>query len=226
MEKTTINLGFITENSVGTVILSGPEPTGPRYNVPLVPPLVGPGANKNVWERIHKIAILKQLQTHFKTKREKCVGTPFPRVPTPLHHWTMYSSMQTFYLLSTLAVFKTSFGTTKNENMKEPRKGFEHKLTKAAVLTAATYHNRWIIYMEALAVSREYFKHAVVEFWSKIQKRCLHLPQRSYFFFFFKTSWHQYGRRAQRGAAQCPGLRITMGAPNHYGERRMTAGAP
>jgi len=28
-----------------------------------------------------KIAILKQLPTHFKAKREKGVGTPFPRVP-------------------------------------------------------------------------------------------------------------------------------------------------
>jgi len=27
-----------------------------------------------VWERIQKIAILKQLQNHFKTKREKGVG--------------------------------------------------------------------------------------------------------------------------------------------------------
>jgi len=27
-----------------------------------------------------------------------------------------------FYLLLTLAVFKTSYGTTKNENVKEPRK--------------------------------------------------------------------------------------------------------
>jgi len=40
---------------------------------------------KKVWERIQKIAILKQLPTHFKAKREKGVGTPFPRVPAPLH---------------------------------------------------------------------------------------------------------------------------------------------
>jgi len=32
----------------------------------------------------HPIAILKQLQTHFKAKREKGVGTPFPRIPP--HH--------------------------------------------------------------------------------------------------------------------------------------------
>jgi len=31
------------------------------------------------------IAILKQLQTHFKAKCEKDVGTPFPRVSAPLH---------------------------------------------------------------------------------------------------------------------------------------------
>jgi len=30
-----------------------------------------------------KIAILKQLKTNFKAKREKGVGTPFPRVPAP-----------------------------------------------------------------------------------------------------------------------------------------------
>jgi len=40
---------------------------------------------KKVWERIQKIATLKQLQTQYKAKREKGVGTPFPRVPTPLH---------------------------------------------------------------------------------------------------------------------------------------------
>jgi len=40
---------------------------------------------KKLWERIQKIAILKQLQTHFKAKREKGVGTPFPHVPAPLH---------------------------------------------------------------------------------------------------------------------------------------------
>jgi len=34
-----------------------------------------------------------------------------------------------------------------------------------------------MIFMEALAVSREYFNHAVVEFWSKIQKRYLRFPQ-------------------------------------------------
>jgi len=32
-----------------------------------------------------KIAILKQLQTHCKAKCEKGVGTPFQRVPAPLH---------------------------------------------------------------------------------------------------------------------------------------------
>jgi len=37
--------------------------------------------------------------------------------------------------------------------------------------------------MEALAVSREYFKHVVVEFWAKFQKRCLRLPQQLFHFF-------------------------------------------
>jgi len=58
-----------------------------------VEPRQGCSANKNVWQHIQKIAILKQLQTHFKTKREKGVGTSFPHVPAPLHPWTMYSSM-------------------------------------------------------------------------------------------------------------------------------------
>jgi len=40
-----------------------------------------------VWERIQKIAILKQLPTHFKANRAKCVGTPFPRVPALLRPW-------------------------------------------------------------------------------------------------------------------------------------------
>jgi len=33
-----------------------------------------------------KTAILKQLQTHFKGKHEKCLGTPFPRVPVPVYY--------------------------------------------------------------------------------------------------------------------------------------------
>jgi len=43
------------------------------------------GLTKKVWERSQKLAILNQLQTHFKAKREISVGTPFPRVPAPLH---------------------------------------------------------------------------------------------------------------------------------------------
>jgi len=41
-------------------------------------PNQGWSANKKVWERTKKIAILKQLQTHFKAKCEKGMGTPFP----------------------------------------------------------------------------------------------------------------------------------------------------
>jgi len=40
---------------------------------------------KEVFEPIRKIAILKQLKTHFKAKREKGMGMPFPRVPAPPH---------------------------------------------------------------------------------------------------------------------------------------------
>jgi len=36
---------------------------------------------------IQNISYLKQFATHFKAKREKCVGTPFPPVPVPLHPW-------------------------------------------------------------------------------------------------------------------------------------------
>jgi len=43
------------------------------------------GANKKDVGTHPKKAILKQLQTHFEAKREKGVGTPFPRVPAPLH---------------------------------------------------------------------------------------------------------------------------------------------
>ena len=39
---------------------------------------------KKVWERIQQIAILKQFPTLFQAKFEEGVGTPFPRVPTPL----------------------------------------------------------------------------------------------------------------------------------------------
>jgi len=51
-----------------------------------------------VWERIQKIAILKQLQTHFEAKREKGVGTPFPRVPAPLHPW-LHNTMKRYLVL-------------------------------------------------------------------------------------------------------------------------------
>jgi len=40
---------------------------------------------KGVGTLPEKLANLKQLQTHFKAKHEKGVGTPFPRVPAPLH---------------------------------------------------------------------------------------------------------------------------------------------
>jgi len=43
---------------------------------------------KKVWERIQKIAILKQLPTHFKAKHEKDMRKPLPRLPPhyiPVH---------------------------------------------------------------------------------------------------------------------------------------------
>jgi len=43
-----------------------------------------------------KIAVLKHLQCHFKAKREKGVGTPFPRVPAPLHPWLKAKSLLGF----------------------------------------------------------------------------------------------------------------------------------
>jgi len=36
---------------------------------------------------LEKLAILKQLQIHFKAKHEKGVGTPFPLASTRLHPW-------------------------------------------------------------------------------------------------------------------------------------------
>jgi len=43
---------------------------------------------KKVWERTQQLAILKELQTYFKAKREKGVGTLFsPRVHAPLYPW-------------------------------------------------------------------------------------------------------------------------------------------
>jgi len=45
----------------------------------------GCSANKRVVGTHAKTSHLKQLQTHFKAKFEKGVGTPFPRIPTPLH---------------------------------------------------------------------------------------------------------------------------------------------
>jgi len=48
----------------------------------------GCSANKKgVGTHPKKLAILKQLRTHFKVKHETGVGTLFPRVPAPLHSW-------------------------------------------------------------------------------------------------------------------------------------------
>jgi len=53
-------------------------------------------AKKKVWERSQKLALLKQLQTHFKAKHGKGVGTPLPRVPAPLHP-CMYRKLRTIF---------------------------------------------------------------------------------------------------------------------------------
>jgi len=42
---------------------------------------------RKMWERTQKIDNSEQLQTHFKAKREKSVGTTFPRVPAQPHPW-------------------------------------------------------------------------------------------------------------------------------------------
>jgi len=51
---------------------------------------------KRCWNASKKIAILKQLQTHFETKREKGVGTPFPSHYTP-EPCTLAWRRSTFY---------------------------------------------------------------------------------------------------------------------------------
>jgi len=53
-----------------------------------------------------KIAVSKQLQTHFKAKGEKRVGTPFPRVPAQLH-----PKLQPNYFISFLPVSEQVFGS-------------------------------------------------------------------------------------------------------------------
>ena len=51
-----------------------------------------------------KLAILKQLQTQFKSKRENGVGTLFPRVPAPLHPAAMTKQWTTKCPCNTNAV--------------------------------------------------------------------------------------------------------------------------
>jgi len=61
----------------------------------------GCSANKKgVGTHPKKLAILKQLRTNLKAKHEKGVGTPFPRVPAPLHPSTplVISQMNTVEL--------------------------------------------------------------------------------------------------------------------------------
>jgi len=65
-----------------------------------------------VWERIQKIAILKQLQTHFKGKCKKDVRTPFPHVPAPLHPWTRQYLFQTLFPESQTLCVENSINLT------------------------------------------------------------------------------------------------------------------
>jgi len=57
-----------------------------------------------------KLAVSKQLQTHFKAKYEKGVRTPFPRVPAPLHPWQECQSwyIRHVYILVHFHVFVCS----------------------------------------------------------------------------------------------------------------------
>jgi len=41
---------------------------------------------------------LKELRTNLETKHEKGVGTPFPRVPDPLHRWSQVRWTQYTYV--------------------------------------------------------------------------------------------------------------------------------
>jgi len=52
-----------------------------------------------VWKRIQKIAISKQFTTHFKAKREKDVGTPFPPHFTPAFHSMHICNFRTLFCM-------------------------------------------------------------------------------------------------------------------------------
>jgi len=52
---------------------------------------------KKVWECTQKLAISNQLQTHFKAKREKCVGTPLPDTKRSFD-WDLQNLQLTIYL--------------------------------------------------------------------------------------------------------------------------------
>ena len=73
-------------------------------------------------------------------------------------------------------------------------------------------------------MSREYFKHVVAvnsETISSFATTAI-----SFFSKRNKTSWHLYGRRGVTRGGTIPRAPNYYGAPNHYGERRITAGAP
>jgi len=43
--------------------------------------------SETVWERMQNKSMLKQLSSHFNTKRENDVGPQFLRLHAPLHLW-------------------------------------------------------------------------------------------------------------------------------------------
>jgi len=65
---------------------SGKFRLGTSSKNPLLSTIRDAVLTKKVWERTQKLAILKQLQTHFKANLEKGVGRPFPPHDTPINH--------------------------------------------------------------------------------------------------------------------------------------------
>jgi len=72
-----------------------------------------------VWERIKKIAILKQLRTNLKAKHEKGVGTPFPPHYTPGHKSDEHSTAISRDA-KTLEVMKNTISTFYNLRLAVP----------------------------------------------------------------------------------------------------------
>jgi len=65
------------------------------------------GLTKEMWESTQKITILKQLQTHFKAKHEKGVGTPSNRFPP--HYTAVKNSICIFVFVWQSLTFAYNF---------------------------------------------------------------------------------------------------------------------